>query len=210
MPRHSVLKPSDYMIQKWKNGSGSTSQIGIEPQSASFPIDPYHWRVSSARVNASGPFSLFPGYDRLLVLIHGEKLILKERTPSELRPLRELKPFQIFKFAGEKEIYAEADGQDLIDYNIFWKRGAVDAQCDIISKDSSLALRLPATRLSVIATVIGGGATLRLGDSGLTWHLKDWETLRLDFSNAELAGAGALSISELAPACQVLIARFGF
>jgi environmental stress-induced protein Ves len=210
MPRHSVLQPASYLIQKWKNGSGSTSQIGIEPQGASFPFDPYHWRVSSARVNASGPFSLFPGYDRLLVLVHGEKLVLKERVQGELRPLRELKPFQVFSLAGEREIYAEADGLDLVDYNLFWKRGAVDAQCDVISKDTILALRLPATRLSVIATVIGPGATLRLGDSGPVWHLKDWETLRLDFENAELARAGSLAISELAPSSLVLVARFGF
>lgn len=209
MPRHSILKPANYVIQKWKNGRGSTSQIGIEPQTASFPFDPYHWRVSSARVNASGPFSQFPGYDRLLVLVHGEKLVLKEHSLGELRPLRDLKPFEILRFAGEKEIHAEAEGLDLVDYNLFWKRGAVDAQCDVVSKDTVLALRLPAPRLSVVATVIGSGATLRLGESGPLWHLKDWETLRLDFENAELARAGALSISELGLGSHVLIARFG-
>jgi environmental stress-induced protein Ves len=210
MPRHSLLQPTNYIIQKWKNGTGSTSQIAIEPQTASFPFDPYHWRVSSARVNAAGPFSLFPGYDRLLVLVKGEKLVLKERVQGELRALRELKPFQALTLAGEREIFAEAAGLDLVDYNLFWKRGAVDAQCDVISQDTVLALRLPATRLSVVATVIGTGASLRLGESGPVWHLKDWETLRLDFENAELARAGALSISELGPASHVLIARFGF
>ena len=59
----------------WKNGGGSTMEIAIEPAGASL-TDPFVWRVSSARVAASGPFSRFPGYVRSLVLLEGAGLLL--------------------------------------------------------------------------------------------------------------------------------------
>lgn len=55
----------------WRNGGGLTRQIvrvGAE--------DGYAWRASLARVDASGPFSEFPGYRRAIALIEGGPLRL--------------------------------------------------------------------------------------------------------------------------------------
>ena len=53
----------------WKNGAGETREIAVFPESAS--IDTFEWRVSTATVAQSGPFSLFPGVDRTLCVLSG-------------------------------------------------------------------------------------------------------------------------------------------
>ena len=41
----------------WRNGGGTTSEIVVEPG----PGGRFHFRLSIADVEASGPFSGFPG-----------------------------------------------------------------------------------------------------------------------------------------------------
>ena len=58
----------------WKNGGGSTMQIAIWPLDVG--LDNFDWRISLATITADGPFSVFPGIDRSLVLVDGDKLRL--------------------------------------------------------------------------------------------------------------------------------------
>lgn len=58
----------------WKNGGGETTEIAASPEGAG--LDAFDWRVSMARVDGDGPFSLFPGIDRTLAILDGEGLRL--------------------------------------------------------------------------------------------------------------------------------------
>ncbi len=69
------LHSSDSRIMPWKKGGGSTTEIAMEPKGSGL-ADPFLWRVSSAKIEASGPFSSFPGYSRSLVLLEGAGLLL--------------------------------------------------------------------------------------------------------------------------------------
>jgi uncharacterized protein len=62
-----VLREADYITVPWKNGGGLTREIlKVPPDAAAFD-----WRLSLATIEAPGPFSVFDGYDRTLVLIRG-------------------------------------------------------------------------------------------------------------------------------------------
>ena len=50
----------------WKNGGGSTTEIAIAPPGAG--LDDFDWRISLATISEDGPFSVFPGIDRTLIL----------------------------------------------------------------------------------------------------------------------------------------------
>ena len=54
----------------WKNGLGLTLELAVEPPDATLETG-FLWRLSSAEVAASGPFSTFPGLERWLVLLAG-------------------------------------------------------------------------------------------------------------------------------------------
>ena len=69
-----VLRGQNYRRMPWKNGGGETTEIAIFPEGAG--LDDFDWRVSMARVEASGPFSLFAGIDRTLAILDGAGIIL--------------------------------------------------------------------------------------------------------------------------------------
>ncbi|MEO8119861.1 MAG: HutD family protein, partial [Rhodoferax sp.] len=53
----------------WKNGGGSTREIVCQPPGAD--MDNFDWRVSIATIAANGPFSVFVGVDRVIMLLDG-------------------------------------------------------------------------------------------------------------------------------------------
>ncbi len=116
------LKSSDYRSQPWKNGQGETKEIAISPLNANFPNDKFLWRLSSATIHSVNPFSLFPGYDRLLVVWQGEGLALNgERLPVN-RPKM---------FAGEEPIECAPLGPKIVDLGLIFDRAKIAAQLKV-------------------------------------------------------------------------------
>ena len=66
------LTPADYRVQRWANGLGQTVEmLRIERDGALLA------RLSMAVVDADGPFSLFPGIERVLTVISGPGFSLR-------------------------------------------------------------------------------------------------------------------------------------
>jgi len=100
------LDPATYRRVPWKNGGGVTTDIAGEYLPGAEPggWDGMVWRLSRTRIEAPGPFSDLPGYDRLLAVIDGRGLVLhaKGRPPLDVRA-----PFRAVRFAGEWPIDSE-------------------------------------------------------------------------------------------------------
>lgn len=68
-----IIRQSSFTAVPWKNGGGVTHEaIRVPPDGDSF-----HWRVSVAQIDASGPFSDFAAYNRFMVLLKGAGVVLK-------------------------------------------------------------------------------------------------------------------------------------
>nr|BFD59894.1 hypothetical protein CKG001_20010 [Bdellovibrio sp. CKG001]BFD63301.1 hypothetical protein BdHM001_19820 [Bdellovibrio sp. HM001] len=104
-----VIKSSEFVSMPWKNGQGMTDQIDLLPGRDL----PYLWRLSSARVEAASPFSLFPGYDRLLAVFQGEGLLLNDRPLLRHMPVA---------FAGEEEIQCKLLAGPVRDLGLIYHR----------------------------------------------------------------------------------------
>ena len=70
-----IIPAGSYRRMPWKNGGGETIEIAVSPEGAT--LDAFDWRVSMARVERPGPFSVFIGVDRTLALLDGEALALR-------------------------------------------------------------------------------------------------------------------------------------
>ncbi|MFS4460653.1 HutD family protein [Bdellovibrio sp. HCB2-146] len=113
-----IVKNSQYKIMPWKNGLGSTAQIDIAPEGAKFPEGPFLWRVSSATVSASSPFSQFPGCDRWLVVLRGEGLLLNGKKLLPMQPLH---------FSGDELIHCDLITHEVLDLGVIYPRDQVQA-----------------------------------------------------------------------------------
>ncbi len=70
-----IIRYADLFPQPWKNGGGVTREIATFPEGAGF--DDFGWRLSIADVASDGPFSIFEGVDRTLVLLDGAGVNLR-------------------------------------------------------------------------------------------------------------------------------------
>lgn len=113
------LGPADYVLMPWKNGGGSTTQLAISPPGAG--LDDFDWRISTAQVAASGPFSIFPGIDRSLAILRGDGLSLQ---PDEQDAVLLTPDSEPFAFAGEQRIDATLISGPIADFNVMTRRAS--------------------------------------------------------------------------------------
>ena len=88
-----ILRAESYRRMPWKNGGGETTEIAVSPEGAG--LDDFDWRVSMARVESSGPFSLFAGIDRTLAILEGEGHCARYRRPRAGRSNRSFRAIQL-------------------------------------------------------------------------------------------------------------------
>lgn len=121
----SVLRASGYARMRWKNGAGWTSEILKVHDSEERDTNDWTWRLSIAEIETDAPFSAFPGVERELVLLSGNGLRLRfdDGGMHELLP-----PHDRLRFAGERPAFGELIDGATRDFNLMWKRDAVDAQ----------------------------------------------------------------------------------
>lgn len=133
----------------WKNGGGVTHEVITNPEGA--PLDAFDWRVSMAEVNAPGPFSLFPGCDRILSILEGGPMHLStEGCVVALSAQSEP-----FAFAADQPASAKTLDAEVLDLNVMTRRG--EAQASIVVHRTGL-LDLPHSTATRLVVVFGGSA----------------------------------------------------
>ena len=115
-----VIPANEYRRMRWGNGAGWTREIHAEPSA-----ERWDWRLSIAEIEQDAPFSAFPGVDRELVLLSGNGLRLRF-ADGEAHDL--LPPHQRLRFAGERALTGELIEGRTEDFNLMWRRDAVQAQ----------------------------------------------------------------------------------
>lgn len=124
-----VRRRADHRRVPWKNGLGVTYEVAKSEGSD------FDWRLSFADVERPGPFSTFPGVDRIITLVAGEQLALT-MPGGEVHVLR---PFEPFAFPGEAEVWGDPAGAT-VNFNVMTRRGHATAAvvCHRISGQQNL------------------------------------------------------------------------
>lgn len=127
-----ILHPHDYRTMPWRNGGGTTMEIAIHPESSGFSGVPFQWRVSIADVATNGPFSLFPGYDRHIMVIAGAGMQL-DAGPRGVIVLG--RPFIPVSFSGDWEITGKLTNGPIRDFNLMASHAETRSSlsCDLFS-----------------------------------------------------------------------------
>lgn len=111
-------------VTPWKNGGGETREIICVPA----PDAPFLWRASIATLQADGPFSPFPGVDRVITLLAGQPLRLCGENIDQPLAL-----WQPWAFPGEWALSSVGIVAPGLDFNIMTQRGRASATVQVVS-----------------------------------------------------------------------------
>ncbi|RJF99353.1 HutD family protein [Noviherbaspirillum saxi] len=111
--------PEQFVTMPWKNGGGSSTQIAVYPPGANH--SGFEWRISTARVESAGPFSLFAGFDRSLAIVEGNGIALAIDSLHATILSADTRPFA---FRGEQQVHASLLDGPVVDLNIFTRRSS--------------------------------------------------------------------------------------
>lgn len=181
----TLLAAADRAPVPWKNGGGLTRDVAAWPPGSGF--DDFAWRVSMAEVRASGPFSSFPGVDRILAVLEGGlRLTIDGAGVFDLS--QETPPLS---FDGAAPVHADLTAGPVLDLNVMTRRGAAAARVERVSSTVSL----PATPGARVVVALGDG--VRVQAAGAVREL-----LRHDAVMTE----AAITIKASADACAMVVA----
>jgi len=107
----------------WRNGGGTTREY------CKVGGDDFDWRLSVAQIAQPGPFSAFPGVDRILVLLSGDGVSLQFGTGETITLDG---PLQLVRFAGETAVQATPLGGPSTDLNLMWRRDRFTATVAVV------------------------------------------------------------------------------
>jgi len=130
---------AELAVSRWRNGGGETREIIRFPPGA----ERFGWRASIATLAQDGPFSAFPGIDRVITLLHGDPVLLTAPGVQHL-----LTTQQPWAFAGERALTAKLQGSVSEDFNIMTRRGEWQATVGVVTT--------PVSTLHGVAWVLAG------------------------------------------------------
>lgn len=191
-PHLQRLRASDYRRVRWKNDGGWTTEIALHADAAGLL-----WRVSIAEIERDGPFSHFPGIDRVLMLLDGSGIELDiDALPAQRLSRR----FAQLAFPGEATIDCRLLAGPTRDFNVMTRRGAIRAEVHARPLVDAMLLH-GAPGDTWLVHVHAGAATAERGGERLDAALGD--TLRIDL------GADAAQRTILTGAGEVVLVRLG-
>ncbi|MGW0559086.1 HutD/Ves family protein [Streptomyces sp. NPDC003016] len=159
-----VLGAAGRTAVAWKNGGGVTREIATWPEGAG--TAGFDWRISLAEVEGDGPFSAFPGVDRILTMTEGAGMDLT--VGGERRLVDERYVPQ--DFPGDVATDCRLLGGRVVNFNVMYRRGRTAARVAVAR--GGMDVTVPPGGTVVIVALEGaasfGGVTLGRYDAAVT------------------------------------------
>jgi len=195
MSRLSLLQASDDRRVRWKNDGGWTTEIARHPADAS--VD-FRWRVSIADIESNGPFSIFPGIDRDLILLSGGGM---ELDFADALPLRIGERFQHVHFRGEWQVECRLIAGPTRDFNVMVQR--VTTRAEVVARPLVGPMVIfPESDAEWLIHVFAGHAVARHGHGEIAASSGDTIRAAPDTGSGRvlIEGSGELVLAKFVPA----------
>jgi hypothetical protein len=131
-----IRREQDHKLMEWKNKQGTTLEFLIEPPNATVS-DAFTYRLSSATMHTSCPFSSFPGYSRILVQLDGPPMTIIHNETEKVK----LEPLHKHLFSGDIPTRCEVSAT-VREFNVMTKDDSATATLDKILLNGKLHLEL--------------------------------------------------------------------
>ncbi|MEP7034755.1 MAG: HutD family protein [Actinomycetota bacterium] len=153
-----IVRFAELPAMPWRNGGGITREVVA---AGSFGPD-FDWRVSIADVNVPGPFSAFPGVDRTITLLQGDRMDLVIDGVEQV-----LGRFESLSFDGASRTSCSLPAGPTRDLNVMTRRDRVSAAVTMTDLSQTRPIAVAAGQVLVlltgVATVgVAGGTQVEL------------------------------------------------
>lgn len=140
-----LIEKKNFLTMPWANGLGVTTELYVhkEPQTGRML-----WRISMAGVDTDGPFSHFAGYDRILVLLTGNGLILKHSNKTEHRLTC---PYEHAAFPGDIATEATLVDGPVLDFNVIADRASTVPNVTVLPATTGGRIAIRSDHLAIYA-----------------------------------------------------------
>jgi environmental stress-induced protein Ves len=180
---HHIIRFEELAASPWKNGGGVTREVIRFPRSSD--LHDFHLRISIADVHSSGPFSLFPDHDRMIIQLTGLPMTL--RSASLDSPIH-LSVNQPFYFSGATNIHCDIESPTT-DYNLMVHKRFLHASTEILAPSEVTIQR--SVSAQEIAVIFALRDTVDIEFAGRPFAtLRQWDSIWLNN-----AGSSDVSLS---------------
>jgi environmental stress-induced protein Ves len=204
-----ALPVSGLQCTPWKNGGGVTRQVAAYP--AGSGLDDFVWRISIADVKQDGPFSQFPGVERMIALLEGAgmRLVFSDQDKEQVVAL--MTRFKPFRFAGESTVRCELAHGPTVDLNLMVRRAKAAGDVQELTLLGSAVQRVelaPELDFFILFCCQGSVAVELASADGAAaheHHLGAYDALELGPAQRDAEGASLLVRAENGPSATVLL-----
>jgi len=163
-PDHlGVVRFAELTAVPWRNGGGVTREVmsagGSGPQG-------FDWRISIAEVNEPGPFSAFPGVDRIITVVEGEGMDLVIDGVEHALGLHEL-----LRFDGASRSSCTRLAGPVRDLNVMTRSDRLSATVAIRDLSETRPIAVDGSQVLVLLT--GSAVVVGADGSRAELHLLD-------------------------------------
>lgn len=146
------MRFADLPLMRWRNGGGVTRELAVERSGG----QDFEWRISIADVKVAGPFSPFPGIDRIITLLDGERMDLLIDGVEQVLGLHET-----LTFDGASQTACTLPFGPTRDLNVMTRRGRRSAVVTIADLSETRSISVAVNEVLVLlngsANVAGAG-----------------------------------------------------
>jgi environmental stress-induced protein Ves len=134
----NLVHLSDVAPVPWRNGGGVTRELAVSPAQGD-----WHWRMSVAEVDGSGPFSRFEGIDRWFAVLEGAGVRLDVQGEVKREAHRITRNSAPFYFDGGAPTHCTLVDGRTQDFNLMVRRGSTPARMLRINAPTNFVLGAP-------------------------------------------------------------------
>jgi environmental stress-induced protein Ves len=150
-----IIRRSKFKTVPWKNGGGITHEVAKAKVGGKL-----QWRLSLAEVDSDGPFSLFPGLARILTVIDGEGMDLRDASGVIAHAVPPLTPVH---FSGDDQLHGTLRSGKCLDFNLIYDPQRFSGSVRVVSGENQ-SDDLKGGILCLNGTISCGGEDLQRHD----------------------------------------------
>ena len=176
------MRFAELPLTPWRNGGGVTREVAVEGPGG----QDFEWRISIADVNVAGPFSAFPGVDRSITLLDGERMDLLIDGVEEVLGLHES-----LTFDGASQTSCTLPLGPTRDLNVMTRRGRRSAVVTIADLSQTLPISVAVNEVLVLLS----GSAIVTGADGRPAALSPLDAVRPTGPVArQVVGSGQVAV----------------